>query len=180
MKLHSPQVKELWLLLTDNAVLLFSKAVTFLQTHNKLHKQTQACKNPLLKLSGTFKHTYILPKISSCRSESQLIWANQSYSPLAKIISQADINKMTFVDKKVDGIGKLSPLCRTTKGQAHTLVLPLLLCIRGIKNFYMTCQALGSYWTSLPNDNRECDRNRWKQERKRQQLCITLACSRWN
>lgn len=46
IKLHSLQVKELWLLLTNNTP-LFSKAVTFLQTHNELHKQTQASKHPL-------------------------------------------------------------------------------------------------------------------------------------
>lgn len=133
-------------------------------TNTQQTSQTQACKNPLLKLSGTYKHTYILPKISSCGSESQLIWANQRYTPLAKIISQADINTMIFADEKVDGIGKgkLSPLCRTTKGQTHTLVLPCPLCTSSIKNFYMVHQALGSYWTSLPNDNRRCDRNKWK------------------
>lgn len=109
-------------------------------------------------------HTYILPKNSSCRSESQPIWANPRYTLLAKIISQADINKLTFADETVDGIvkGKLSPLCRIMKGQAHAMVLPLSLCISSIKNFYMARQALGSYLTSLPNDNRRCDRNKWK------------------
>lgn len=157
-------MKELWLLLTNNALLLFSKAVTFLQTHNKLHKKPQGCKNPLLKLPGTYKHAYMLPKISSYRYESQLIWANQRHTPLTKIISQADITKMTFAHKKIDGIGKgkPSPLCRTMKGQGHTLVVPLPLCISSIKNFYMTHHALVSYRTSLPNDNRRCDKNKWK------------------
>lgn len=79
------QVKELWILLTNTALLLFSKVF--------------ALKANCLVLANT---TISLSKTPHHGADSQPIWANHIGTLLAKTISQADMNKMTFAQKNVE------------------------------------------------------------------------------